>query len=147
MKKVLSILALFLVALSGFAQPANYSFEEVSYNSRDKSKWVQFFSTDISDASGAAKYKVTAIIDIPTNKVKEFSVYLEETGKPGSLCMSTITHVSHLYLGTPDTGGVETYACRNKFTNVVIYFLAGATTTDTLKFLIYAPSSPPNIKL
>ena len=147
MKKVLSIIALCLIALSGFAQPAKYSFEEVSYSPGDKTKWVQIYSTDIVDANGAPKYKVIAQIDVQTNKLKEWSVYLEETGKSGSLCMSTVTHVSHLYLGTPNTEGVEAYACRNKFTNVVVYFLAGATTSDTFKFLIYAPASPPNIKL
>ncbi|WP_020606054.1 hypothetical protein [Spirosoma spitsbergense] len=147
MKKVLSILALSLIALSGFAQPAKYSFEEVSYSARDKTKWVQIYSSDIVDADGAPRYSVIAQIDVQTNKLKEYSVYLSETGKSGSLCMSTVNHISHLYLSTPNTGGVEAYACRNKFTNVVIYFLAGATTSDTFKFLIHVPSGPQNIKM
>lgn len=147
MKKVLSIVALFLIALSGYAQPAKFSFEEVSYNPREQKKHVVFSSSDIDDVTGAPKYKVMGDIDIKTNKVVEWSVYLEESGKSGSTCMSTVTHVSHLYLSTPNTGGVEAYACKNKFTNVVIYFLAGSTTPDTLKFLIYAPSGPQNIKL
>ena len=147
MKKVLSIIALFLIALSGYAQPAKYSFEEVAYSPGEQTKYVSFYSTDIDDVTGAPKYKVKAAIDIKNNKVVEWSVYLATTGSPGELCMSTVTHISHLYLTTPNTGGVEAYACKNKFTNVVIYFLAGATTSDTLKFLIYAPSGPQNIKM
>ncbi len=145
MKKVLSIIALFLIALSGFAQPVKYSFEEVSYSPGEKTKSVKIYSTDILDANGAPKYTVTAQIDVQTNKLLEYSVYLSEAGKPGSLCMNTVNHVSHLYLNTPNTGGVEAYGYRAKFTNVVVYFLAGATTSDTFKFLIYAPSGPQNI--
>lgn len=50
-------------------------------------------------------------------------------------------------LSTPNTGGVEAYACRSKYSNIVFYFLAGATTPDTLKFLIYAPSGPGGFQL
>jgi hypothetical protein len=147
MKKVLSVIALFLIALSGYAQPVKYSFEEVAYNPREQTKYVTFYSTDIDDVTGAPKYKVKANIDIKNNKLIEYSVYLATAGSSGELCMSTVNHISHLYLSTPNTGGVEAYACKNKFTNVVIYFLAGATTSDTLKFLIYAPSGPQDIKL
>ncbi|GAB4020665.1 hypothetical protein GCM10028808_62760 [Spirosoma migulaei] len=147
MKKIFSIIALLLIALSGYAQPAKYSFEEVAYSPRDQTKYVTFYSTDIDDVTGAPKYKVKAAIDIKNNKVVEWSTYLATAGVSGEICMSQITHISHLYLSTPNTGGVEAYACKNKFTNVVIYFLAGATTSDTLKFLIYAPSGPQDIKL
>ena len=147
MKKVLSIVALCLIALSGYAQPAKFSFEEVAYSPREQTKHVTFYSTDIDDVTGAPKYKVKADIDIKNNKVIEWSVYLVTAGMPGELCMSTVNHISHLYLTTPNTGGVEAYSCTTKSTNVVIYFLAGSTTPDTLKFLIYAPSGPQNIKL
>ncbi|MBC3784202.1 hypothetical protein [Spirosoma utsteinense] len=148
MKKVLSILALFLIALSGFAQPAKYSFEEVSYSPGEQEKYVTVYSSDIVDVNGTPKYTLKVIIDVKNNKLKEHSgLYLEETGKTGSKCMSTVKHISHLYLGSPNTGGVEAYAHSSFGTNVVVYFLAGATTSDTFKFLIYAPSGPTNIKL
>ena len=148
MKKVLSVIALFLIALSGYAQPAKYSFEEVAYSPQEQEKYATLYSSDIADVNGTPKYKLTAIIDVKTNKLKEHSgLYLEEVGKPGSKCMSVVKHISHLYLSTPNTGGVEAYAHTSFGTSVVVYFLAGATTSDTFKFLIYAPSGPQNIKL
>ena len=149
MKKVLSSVALFLIALSGFAQPAKYSFEEVSYSPREEKKQVWIYSSDIIEASGAPKYKVRLDIDIKNNKLLygAASVYLWSPTTNGALCLSTVNHISHLYLGTPNTGGVEAYSCRDPKTNVVVYFLVGATTPDTLKFLIYAPSGPQNIKM
>ena len=147
MKTILSALVFCLIALSGFSQPAKYSFEEVSYSPREQTKYVTLYSSDIAAFTGAPKYKVQLGIDTKTKQLVPFSVYLYEDGVNGSLCMSQVNHISHLYLTTPNTGGVEAYACRNKFTNVVIYFLAGATTPDTLKFLIYAPSGPNNIQL
>lgn len=148
MKKVLSIIALFLITLSGYAQPAKYSFEEVAYSPQEKEKYVTIYSSDIMDANGVPKYTLKAIIDVKANKLQEhYGLYLEEAGKPGSKCMSVVKHVSHLYLSTPNTGGVEAYAHSSFGTSVVVYFLAGATTADTFKFLIYAPSGPQNIKL
>jgi hypothetical protein len=131
----------------GFSQQVKYSFEEVSYTPGEKIKYVTVYSNDIDDVTGAPKYKVTATIDIKNKKLASNYVYLSENGSPGQLCMSTITHVGHLYLSTPNTGGVEAYACRNQFTNVVFYFLAGATTDDTLKFLIYVPSGPNGFQM
>ena len=142
MKNLLSTLVFCLITLSGFSQPAKYSFEEVSYSPSEKTKAITVHSSEIENAQGRPKYKVTANIDIQNNKVLGDAIFVYENGKPGVTCLTTVTHVSHLNLGTPNTGGVEAYACRNKTSNIVFYFLAGATTPDTLKFLIYVPSGP-----
>ncbi|GAB3643231.1 hypothetical protein [Spirosoma arcticum] len=141
MKHVISIVSLCLITLSGFSQPPKYSFEEVSYSPGEKTKDVKIQSSDIETAQGMPKYSVKIPVDIQNKKINGTYVYLSEYGKSGELCMSMITHVGHLYLGMPNTGGVEAYACRNTQTKVVIYFLVGASTSDTLKFLIYEPSS------
>lgn len=142
MKHVLSALFFCLTALSGFSQPVKYSFDEVPYGSRESVKYVIVQSSEIEDAQGNPKYTITAQIDIKNKKLASSYVYLSESGKPGQLCLSDITHIGHLHLGTPNTGGVEAYACRNKFTNVVFYYLVGANTPDTLKFLFYVPPGP-----
>ena len=69
MIKVLSSIALFLITLSGFAQPAKYSFEEVSYSPGEQTKQVTIYSSDILDVNGAPKYKVRLSIDIKNNKL------------------------------------------------------------------------------
>ncbi|GAB3549722.1 hypothetical protein [Spirosoma fluminis] len=147
MKVACSIIILCLITISGYAQQVKYSFEEVSYNPREKTKVVTVYSSDIEGDDGAPKYKVRASIDITANKLASNYVYLSGPTIKGELCMSNVTHISHLYLNTPNTGGVEAYACRNIFTNVVFYFLVGATTSDTLKFLIYVPSGPQSLQL
>ncbi|MBD2705811.1 hypothetical protein IC229_34750 [Spirosoma sp. BT702] len=149
MKNVLSIIALCLITLSGFAQPVKYSFEEVAYSPGEPTKQVTIYSSDILDDTGAPKYKVRLSIDIKNNKLQygSASVYLTGPTTGGELCLSTVNHLSHLYLSTPNTGGVEAYGCRDPKTKVVVYFLVGATTSNTLKFLIYEPSGPMAIKL
>lgn len=146
MKTILSIITLCFFTFAGYAQ-TKYSFEEVAYGQNEKTKYVTVYSSDIDDVTGAPKYKVTATIDIQNKKFANNYVYLSGTGINGQLCLSQITYIGHLYLGTPDTGGVAAYACRNKFTNVVFYFLVGGTTPDTLKFLFYVPIGPQNIQL
>ena len=130
--------------MNGLSQ-VKHSFEEVSYGPRETTKDVIVYSSGILDAQGNPKYKVKASIDIKNNKLFGLYpyIYLSGEGIKGESCQIQITHVGHLYLGGGiNTGGVEAYACRFKSTTVVFYFLAGATTTNTLKFLFYVPSGP-----
>lgn len=147
MKNVLNTLVFCLIAVSGFSQAAKYSFEEVSYSPAEMTKAVTVYSTDIVAATGNPKYKVTASIDIKNKKLASNYVYLSGEGIQGQSCQIQITHVGHLYLGGGvNTGGVEAYACRFFSTTVVFYFLAGATTDNTLKFLFYVPSGPTGLQ-
>ncbi|GAB3643230.1 hypothetical protein [Spirosoma arcticum] len=149
MKHVISIVSLCLLTLSGFSQPVKYSFEEVSYSPRDKGVGLCLYSEGIENSSGSSKYYVTGYVDLKSKTIK--NVVLIESGvgggQPKSINLDKITHVSHLYLGTPNTGGVEAYACRGTGTTMVFYFLVGATTSDTLKFLYYQPSGPNGLQV
>lgn len=146
MKTICSTLVFCLIALSGFSQPVQYSFDEMSYTPRSKTVNLCLYSSGISNSEGADKYYVSAYVDLQSKTI--VNPELREYGNPGKVIpLNKITHVQHLYLSTPNTGGVEAYACRGAGTNMVFYYLVGATTPDTVKFLFYLPSGPNGLQL
>ena len=149
MKHVISIVSLCLITLSGFSQSVKYSFEEVSYSPQDKGVSLCLYSEGIENSSGSSKYYVTGYVDLNSKTIK--NVVLIESGVGGgqvkAIKLDKITHVNHLYLGTPNTAGVEAYACRGTGTNMVFYYLVGATTSDMVKFLFYQPSGPTGFQM
>jgi hypothetical protein len=145
MKTLFSLVAFCLLTLSGFAQQVKYSFEEWSYSPAEKGKGGCVYSTNIEDSEGRPKYTVTAFVDIQAKKISNVSI--REYGQTKTIPLSSITHIKQLHLSTPNTGGVEAYACKGAGTNMVFYFLVGATTPDTLKFLFYLPAGPQAIQV
>lgn len=147
MKKVSLFFALFFCfAAASFAQSVKYSFDEVAYSPRDKGKGLCLYSSEITNTNGSDKYWVTGYVDLQKKTI--VNVELRESGNPSKIIsLDKVTHVQHLYLSTPNTGGVEAYACRGAGTNMVFYYLVGATTPDTIKFLFYLPSGPAAIQL
>ena len=132
-------------AVNGLSQ-VKYSFDEVSYGPGATGVSLCLYSSGITNTNGSDKYYVTAWIDLQKKTIA--NPVLREYGNPGKVIpLNKITHVSHLYLGTPNTGGVEAYACRGAGTNMVFYYLVGATTPNTVKFLFYLPSGPNEIQL
>ena len=149
MKQVISIAFFCLMSLSGFSQSVKYSFEEVSYSRGDAGVGLCLYSEGIENSSGSPKYYVTGYVDLKSKTIK--NVVLIESGVGGgqvkAIKLDKITHVGHLYLGTPNTAGVEAYACRGTGTTMVFYYLVGATTSDTVKFLFYQPSGPTGFQM
>lgn len=147
MKKVSLLVALFFCfATASFAQQVKYSFDEMSYGPRATGVGLCLYSSEILNANGTDKYYVTAFVDLQKKTIT--NPQLREYGNPSKvISLDKITHIQHLYLNTPNTGGVEAYACRGTGTNMVFYYLVGATTPDTVKFLFYLPSGPGSIQL
>jgi len=142
MKTVCFVFALMLgFAATSFAQQVQYSFDEMSYAPRATGVSLCLYSSGISNSNGQDKYYVTAWVDLQKKTIT--NPELREYGNPNKIVkLNKITHVAHLYLSTPNTGGVEAYACKGTGTNMVFYYLVGATTPDTVKFLFYLPSGP-----
>ena len=147
MKKVSLVFALFLgLVATSFAQQVKYSFDEVSHSPRAASISPCLYSSEIENAEGHDKYYVTPLVDLKTKKITNIPELHEYGNYSKVIHLNKITHIPHLYLGTPNTGGVEAYACRGEGTNLVFYYLVGASTSDTSKFLFYLPSGPNNIQ-
>lgn len=147
MKKVSLIFTMLLgFVATSFAQQVQYSFDEMSYSPRASGVSLCLYSSGITNSNGTDKYYVTAWVDLQKKTIT--NPELREYGNPGKIIkLDKITHVSHLYLSTPNTGGVEAYACKGTGTNMVFYYLVGATTPDTVKFLFYLPSGPGSLQM
>jgi hypothetical protein len=146
MKNLLSTLFICLITVSAFAQQVKYSFDEMSYSPGAAGVSLCLYSSGITNPNGTDKYYVTAWVDLQKKTI--INPELREYGNPGKVIkLNKITHVNHLYLATPDTGGVEAYACRGTGTNMVFYYLVGATTPDTVKFLFYLPSGADSFQI